>query len=107
MTEQKKSRREILEQFVTDKPGDAFSLYALAIECMNTGDATAADRHFRALTDNHADYVPPYLMYAQFLVRESRNDEARDILTKGIGTARRKNDRHAVSELEALLQEIS
>jgi thioredoxin-like negative regulator of GroEL len=106
MSEQKKSRREILEEFVARKPGDAFSRYGLALECMNAGDAGAANQHFRALIERNAEYVPAYLMYAQLLVRESRGEEARAILSSGIAAATQKGDQHARTEMEALLAEI-
>jgi thioredoxin-like negative regulator of GroEL len=107
MSEQKKSRRQLLEEFVARKPEDAFSRYGLAIECMNDGDPTAADQHFRALLQSNAEYVPAYLMYAQLLVRESRPAEARTVLSTGITAAERKGDQHARSEMEGLLSEIS
>jgi thioredoxin-like negative regulator of GroEL len=107
MTAPKKSRRQMLEEFVAKKPDDAFSRYGLAMECMNSGDAAAANDHFRALLERNADYVPAYLMYAQMLARESRNDEARRVLATGINAADRKGDQHARSEMETLLSEIS
>jgi thioredoxin-like negative regulator of GroEL len=106
MSEQKKSRREVLEEFVARKPDDAFSRYGLALECMNGGDASAADQHFRALIERNAEYVPAYLMYAQLLVRESRGEEARAILSSGIAAAIKAGDQHARSEMEGLLTEI-
>jgi thioredoxin-like negative regulator of GroEL len=106
MTESKKSRRQLLEEFVAKKPGDAFSRYALAIECTNSGDAASAAEHFHALLQCHADYVPAYLMYAQLLVREARAAEARAVLTSGIAAADKKGDQHARSEMEALLSQI-
>ena len=107
MSDQKKTRRKKLEEFLASNPNDAFSRYGLAMECMNSGDAAAANEHFRALLERNADYVPAYLMYAQMLARESRNDEARVVLTTGIGAADRKGDQHARSEMETLLAEIS
>jgi Tfp pilus assembly protein PilF len=106
MTEQKKTRRQMLEEFVAKKPDDAFSRYGLAMECMNSGDTAAANDHFRDLLARNADYVPAYLMYAQMLTRESRNDEAREILSSGISAAAKKGDQHARSEMENLLAEI-
>ncbi|MGC2463905.1 MAG: tetratricopeptide repeat protein, partial [Candidatus Acidiferrum sp.] len=106
MTDQKKTRRQMLEEFVAKKPDDAFSRYGLAMECINSGDPTAADAHFRALLDRNADYIPAYLMYAQLLARESRNDEARKVLSSGIDAASKKGDEHARSEMEALLSEL-
>jgi thioredoxin-like negative regulator of GroEL len=107
MTEPKKTRRQMLEEFVAKKPDDAFSRYGLAMECMNSGDPSAADVHFRALVDRNPDYIPAYLMYGQLLARESRTDEAKQVLSSGIAAAAKKNDDHARSEMEALLGEIS
>ena len=107
MTEQKKTRRRMLEEFVAKKPDDAFSLYGLAMECMNSGDPAAAAAHFRALLERNADYIPAYLMYAQLLARESRTNEAKQIVSTGIAAAAKKGDQHASSEMQALLTELS
>ena len=107
MPEQKKTRRQMLEEFVARKPEDAFSRYGLAMECMNSGDPAAADTHFRALLERNADYVPAYLMYAQLLTRESRTAEAKQILSHGIAAATKKGEQHASSEMEALLNELA
>jgi predicted Zn-dependent protease len=106
MTEQKKSRRQLLEEFIAKKPDDTFSRYGLALECSNTGDIAAADTHFRTLNDAHPDYIPAYLMYAQMLARESRPADAKQVLSKGIAEAAKKGDQHARSEMEALLSEL-
>lgn len=107
MADQKKTRREMLEELVAKNPNDAFARYGLAMECMNSGEAAAADAHFRVLVESNAQYVPAYLMYGQFLARESRNDEARKILTSGIAAAEKTNNQHARSEMEALLNELA
>jgi predicted Zn-dependent protease len=107
MTEQKKTRRELLEDFVAKKPDDAFSRYGLAMECMNSGDPAAADTHFRALLDRNADYIPAYLMYGQLLARESRTTEAKQVLSNGIAAATKARNDHARSEMETLLNDIS
>ena len=105
-SEQKKSRRQMLEEFVTQKPDDPFSRYGLAMECMNSGDTAAAGEQFQTLIERNSDYVPAYLMYAQMLVRESRAMEAKGILTSGLAAAAKKSDHHAESELQALLAEL-
>ena len=107
MTDQKKTRREKLEQFLAQNPNDAFSRYGLAMECIREEDRVAAEKHFRTLLENHADYVPTYLMYAQMLVQQERIPEAKSVLTTGIDAATRQMNQHARSELEALLSEIS
>jgi predicted Zn-dependent protease len=107
MTEQKKSRRQMLEEFIAKKPDDAFSRYGLALECSNTGDTAAADTHFRTLTDQFPGYIPAYLMYAQMLARLARADDACQILARGISAAAQLGDDHARSEMEALLADLS
>ncbi len=107
MSDQKKTRRLMLEEFVAKKPDDPFSRYGLAMECMNGGDTGAADGHFRELLQRNADYVPAYLMYAQMLSREARSEEARQVLSSGILAACRTGDQHARSEMETLLAEIA
>jgi thioredoxin-like negative regulator of GroEL len=106
MSEQKKTRRQMLEEFVAKKPDDAFSRYGLAMECVNGGDSAAAERHFRILLENNPDYVAAYLMYAQLLVREARAGEAKEVLTSGIAKASQKGEQHARAELETLLGEL-
>lgn len=106
MSGQKKTRREILEQFVAQKPDDAFSRYGLAMECMNTGDIAAAESNFSELLRRNPQYVPAYLMFAQLLVKQSRPDQAREVLNDGIAAAASAGNNHALSEMEALLNEI-
>jgi len=60
----------------------------------------------RELLRRNADYVPAYLMFAQMLVKESRPDDARQILQQGISAASKAGNGHALSEMEALLSEL-
>ena len=106
-TGQKKTRRQMLEEFVAQKPNDAFSRYGLALECMNSGDSAAADEHFRALVERSPGYIPGYQMYGQFLVREQRSEEARKVLAAGVAAATKAGNGHARSEMEALLNDLT
>jgi Tfp pilus assembly protein PilF len=103
---QKKTRRQMLEEFVAAKPNDAFARYGLAMECANSGDHDAADSQFKTLLSSNPDYVAAYFQYGQFLARLGRAMEARYALTAGIATARRTGDDHARSEMEAALAEL-
>ena len=106
MPDQKKTRRELLETFVAQRPEDAFSRYGLAMECINMGDTAAAESNFRELLQRNADYVPAYLMFAQLLAKQSRPDDAREVLTRGIAAASKVGNAHALSEMESLLNEL-
>lgn len=106
MADQKKTRREMLEAFVAQKPDDAFSRYGLALEYMNSGDAANAEASFKELLRRNAGYIPAYLMFAQMLVKESRGEEARGVLQQGIAAASKAGNGHALSEMESLLGEL-
>jgi predicted Zn-dependent protease len=106
MTEQKKTRRQKLEELLAKNPTDAFTLYGLAIECGNSGDFPSAETHFRALLTSNPDYVPGYQMYAQTLAQNNRADDAKNVLTDGIQAATRVGNQHARSEMEAFLIDL-
>jgi predicted Zn-dependent protease len=106
MTAPKKSRREVLEAFVGEKPDDAFSRYGLALEFMNSGDVANAEAQFRELLQRNPAYVPGYQMLGQLLAKQSRTEEARAILTAGISAAAKAGNGHAQAEMEGLLAEL-
>ncbi len=99
-------RRETLEAFLAANPNDAFTRYALAVECANQGDQAAAADHFRRLLSAHPEYVPGYFHYGKLLVRMQRLEEARQILAAGVDVAHKKGDSHARDEMAAALREL-
>jgi tetratricopeptide (TPR) repeat protein len=103
---QKKSRRQMLEEFAAAHPSDAFSLYGLAIECANQGDQAAATENFQKLLAAHPNYVTGYFQFGQFLARQSRIEEARQTLNTGIEVARRTGDQHAAEEMQSALAQL-
>jgi cytochrome c-type biogenesis protein CcmH/NrfG len=107
MTDQKKPRRQKLEEILASNPNDAFALYGLALECRNSGDFAAAESHFRALLQSNPDYVPGYQMYAQTLAQNNRPVDAKSVLIQGILVAKRAGNHHALSEMESLLSDLS
>ena len=106
MTEQTKTRREKLQAMLTQNPNDAFTLYGLALEYVNSGDFPTAESYFRRLLAANPDYVPGYQMYAQNLLQQDRRDDARALLDQGIQAAIRSGNQHARSEMEALLSDL-
>ncbi len=103
MTEAKKSRREALEQFVAQKPTEAFARYGLALECAKLGDDFAAVDHFHKLLETNPDYSAGYFQYGQLLSRLGRIEEARKLFSDGIVVAQRAGDTHARDEMQAAL----
>lgn len=106
MTEQKKTRRQKLEESLARNPNDAFTLYGLALDCVNTGDFLAAESYFRTLLQSNPDYVPGYQMYAQSLAQNDRAEDAKSILNQGIQAATRLGNQHARFEMEGLLADL-
>jgi predicted Zn-dependent protease len=106
MTEQNKTRRQKLEEFLLENPSDAFTRYGIALDCFRQGDLATADMHFKTLLQNNPDYVPTYQMYAQMLVQNEQLEEARRVLTTGIERATKQGNMHARSEMEGQLSEL-
>ena len=100
------SRVAALQDILKDNPADAFARYALGLEYSGSGDTDAALAEFAKLIESHPDYTNGYFMAAQALARAERIDEARAMLQSGIASAQRTNNRHALSEMEAMLDEL-
>jgi predicted Zn-dependent protease len=93
---------EILEQ----NPADAFARYGLAMEYANSGEVDRSLEEFGKLLSVHPDYTAGYFMAAQTLSKAGRVDQAKKMLTDGIGSAERTGNQHALSEMEGLLAEL-
>jgi tetratricopeptide (TPR) repeat protein len=100
------SRITALQEVLNENPNDAFARYALGLEYSSAGETEAALSEFEKLLAVHPDYTNGYFMSAQVLDRASRGEEAQTMLQKGIESARRTNNRHAQSEMEAMLEEL-
>jgi cytochrome c-type biogenesis protein CcmH/NrfG len=106
MTEQSKTRRQKLEEFLGQNPNDAFCRYSIALDSFRQGELPAAEVHFQYLLSHNADYVPAYQMYAQLLAQSNRTDEARTVLQRGIEAAQQQGNQHARSEMESHLGDL-
>lgn len=95
-----------LQEILTANPNDAFARYALGLEYSGSGETEAALAEFQSLLAAHPGYTNGYFMSAQVLERAGRIDESREMLVKGIDSARQSNNRHAQSEMEAMLEEL-
>lgn len=100
------SRVAALKELLTANPDDAFARYALGLEYSGSGDTGAALAEFERLLMSHPDYTNGYFMAAQTLSRADRNDEARTMLRKGIESARRTDNQHAMAEMQGMLDEL-
>jgi hypothetical protein len=54
----------------------------------------------------HPDYTNGYFMAAQTLVKAGRAEDAKTMLATGIESAKRTGNRHALSEMSGMLDEL-
>lgn len=101
------SRMQMLAQFLEQNPGDAFARYGLAMEYSNAGQTEQALVEFNKLLELHPDYTNGYFMAAQALERSGRTAEAKKMLENGVEAARRTGNKHALSEMAGMLEELS
>jgi tetratricopeptide (TPR) repeat protein len=100
-------RLTMLSNFLEQNPGDAFARYGLAMEYSKLGKTEQALAEFSKLLQLHPDYTNGYFMAAQTLERAGRTPEARKMLESGIEAARRTGNKHALSEMSGMLDELS
>jgi thioredoxin-like negative regulator of GroEL len=99
-------RLQALKDILTQDPANAFARYGLAMELSHRGETDDAMVEFKTLIQTNPDYTAGYFMAAQTLSRAGRNDEAKQLLHDGITTSQRTGDRHAESEMQAMLDEL-
>jgi tetratricopeptide (TPR) repeat protein len=100
-------RLTMLSNFLEQNPADAFARYGLAMEYSKLGKTEQALAEFSKLLQLHPDYTNGYFMAAQTLERVGRTSEARKMLESGIEAAKRTGNKHALSEMSGMLDELS
>ena len=95
-----------LNEILTHDPGNAFARYGLAMEYAGRCETDTALAEFARLLEEHPDYTAGYFMAAQTLAKAERHDEAKIRLTQGIASAQRTGNQHALSEMQAMLDEL-
>lgn len=95
-----------LTEILTQDPTNAFARYGLAMEYAGQGNTDTALSEFQQLVTDHPDYTAGYFMAAQTLAKAGRTDEAKSRLNEGIASARRTGNQHALSEMQAMLDDL-
>jgi tetratricopeptide (TPR) repeat protein len=101
-----KTRRETLEEFVTQDPYDSFSRYALALELEKEGREHEAVPQLREVIARDSSYVAAYYHLGRLLAKRGIIDEARDIYRRGLVAATAANDQRARSEMQEALETL-
>lgn len=96
----------MLKEILAANPTDAFARYGLAIDCASRGETASAIAEFERLLADHPEYTAGYFMMAQTLVKAGRPADAKTRLEAGIACARNAGNRHAIEEMQGLLEEL-
>jgi predicted Zn-dependent protease len=95
-----------LKEILAMDPKNSFARYGIAVELANRGETEAAMAEFDQLLSTDPDYTAGYFMAAQTLAKSGRTPEAIERLKSGIGCAARSGNRHALSEMQGMLDEL-
>jgi predicted Zn-dependent protease len=95
-----------LREILALDPKNTFARYGLAMELAKVGETPAALVEFDTLLTNDPEYTAGYFMAAQTLAAAGRSAEAIERLKAGIACAARGGNRHAQSEMQAMLDEL-
>jgi predicted Zn-dependent protease len=85
---------------------NSFARYGIAMELARQGDVDGSLAEFTTLLSIDPDYTAGYFMSAQTLASAGRRAEAIERLKAGISCAARTGNRHALSEMQAMLDEL-
>jgi predicted Zn-dependent protease len=95
-----------LKEILALDPKNSFARYGVAMELASRGETAAALAEFDTLLAHDPEYTAGYFMAAQTLAASGNIPQAVERLKAGIGCAARSGNRHAVSEMQAMLDEL-
>ncbi len=95
-----------LKEIIALDPKNSFARYGIAMELAKGGSVDEAMAEFNTILANDPDYTAAYFMAAQTLTSAGRNSEAIERLKAGIACAARGGNRHALSEMQGMLDEL-
>ena len=95
-----------LKQFLEQDPNDNFTNYALGLEYASIKHYEQAIATFEALINRAPEYIPTYYQLADTYRHINQKEKALAIYREGIMRARAANDLHALSELQAAMDDL-
>jgi tetratricopeptide (TPR) repeat protein len=101
------SRLEKLLEFIKSEPEDPFLKYALATEYLRINQTDKALEYYEDLVNNHPAYTGTYYHLGKLYEALGRKDDALKTYETGIKITREQRDNHALSELQAVYNELS
>lgn len=101
------NRIEKLLELLEAAPGDSFLQHALGLEYLKLGDREKALQFFTELLQQNPGYVGTYYHLGKLQAGLGNSSEAIVTYEKGMAVAKAQNDRHAYSELQGALEELT
>lgn len=98
-----KTRREMLDEFVTADPNDSFSRYALALELEKADGRVEAAAQLREVVARDPDYVAAYYHLGRILSFLGEVEESRTVYRRGLDVATAAKDQRSRSEIQEAL----
>ncbi len=95
-----------LREILALDPKNSFARYGIAMELARQGQIDDALREFDTLLASDPDYTAGYFMAAQTLANAGQKPAAIERLRAGISCAARTGNRHALSEMQGMLDEL-
>ena len=100
-------RLEKLLEFIKGEPDDPFLKYALATEYLRLDDTAKALWYYEDLVTNHPKYTGTYYHLGKLYEALNRRDDAIKTYETGMKITREQRDNHALSELQAVYNELT
>jgi tetratricopeptide (TPR) repeat protein len=98
------NRTEILKNEVKNNSEDPFNYYLLALEYQKIENTAEAKKYFQILVKNFDEYLATYYTYANFLILLDQEQEALEIIMKGIAISQKQKNSKAEKELKQMLE---
>ena len=98
-------RLKQLLEFYKDDPSDPFTIYGLAMEYLEEQPQESIE-YFGKLLREHPGYLPTYYQAGSLYLSMNQNEQAKQILEKGMQVAQTTKDNHTYSELKSLYEEF-
>jgi tetratricopeptide (TPR) repeat protein len=100
------SRLEKLLEFIKSEPEDPFLKYALATEYLRINETAKALEYYEDLVNTHPNYVGTYYHLGKLYEALNRKEDAIITYETGMKITREQRDNHALSELQAVYNEL-
>lgn len=95
-----------IKAFLEQNPKDSFLRHALALEYIKLEQLQEAKTLFLALLNDDPGYVGSYYHLAKLLETLEERDAAIEWYEKGMETAKKAGDNHALNELRAAYEDL-